>query len=132
MLGQTVLQLISQENVSLEMIVDNLRNALRCEYLMLETKDGQNISVGKDDLFKSFLSDTISGSSGQPNQQLSPDLKNQCLSVSIPGGGSLTCGWKVTDTLPIGLPLIFSTMAHFAGMLLEGKRIIKPEPRENQ
>lgn len=132
MLGQTVLQLISQENVSLEMIVDNLRNALRCEYLMLETKDGQNISVGKDDTFKLVLSDINPGRPGQPNQQLSSDLNNQCLSVSIPGGGSLTCGWKVTDTLPIGLPLIFATMAHFAGMLLEGKRIIKPEPRKNQ
>ncbi|MBN1434545.1 diguanylate cyclase [Candidatus Fermentibacterales bacterium] len=117
MLGQTVLQLLSQGVAPLSSLVDDLRNALRCEYLFLEDRSGRSASVGPPEFARAF-EDIEPGRPGQPTQTLSSDWKHQCMSVSMDGGGRLLAAWQASDPLPAGLPTIFCTLANLSRMLM--------------
>jgi diguanylate cyclase (GGDEF)-like protein len=124
-LAQTVLQFLSLDTVPLAMMADDLRNALRCEYLFLSDGEGRTVSVGPAELARAF-EDLEPGPVGNPGQSLSSDWKHRCMSVMMPGGGRLMAAWQASDNLPLGLPVIFSTLANLAQMLFAARVVTDP------
>ncbi len=116
-ISRAVLRMVSSGEATLHSVADETRNALRCEYLRLESASGEKVVFGPEEIHRSIRLQEP-GQPGKPVEFMSQDWKYFCLSCTLPGGGALVAAWKASEALPKSLPMIMKSFAGLAAAVL--------------
>ncbi|MBD3368779.1 diguanylate cyclase [Candidatus Fermentibacteria bacterium] len=117
LLGQTILQILGTREMSMEHLADQLRNALRCEYLELLTGSGKTTAIGMREVEDSLQSVEL-GSPKAPKESMSSDWKYYALGSELSDGGRIVAAWRAEENRPRSMPTLFAALANLADMLL--------------
>lgn len=116
-ISRAVLKIVSSGEATLNSVADEMRNALRCEYLKLESASGERVVFGPEEIQRSIRMQEP-GPPGKPVEAMSQDWKYFCLSCALPGGGSMVAAWRASEALPKSLPMIMKAFAGLAAAVL--------------
>ena len=122
LLANTVMQMLAAEALTAERAADELRNALRCEFLSLVLKEGEPKTVGPEEIGRAVES-ARRGSPGKPQEDMSGNWQYYTLGVKLASGGSLLAAWPADDSRPRSLPTLFASLSGLVEMLVSTGRI---------
>ena len=114
-ISRAVLKIVSSGEATLNSVADETRNAMRCEYLKLESASGERVVFGPEEIQRSIRMQEP-GPPGKPVEAMSQDWKYFCLSCALPGGGSMVAAWRASEALPKSLPMIMKAFAGLAAL----------------
>jgi diguanylate cyclase (GGDEF)-like protein len=117
LLGQTILQILGSRELPADDLADDLRNALRCEYLELRTGAGGVVSIGPQEA-EAVLESIEPGPPGSPKESMSPDWKYYVLASELSDGGRIAAAWRAEENRPRSIPSLFAALANLTEMLL--------------
>jgi len=122
LLGNTIMRMLASNRMSADNVADELRNALRCEYLSLSPGGEKTCTVGPGEIARS-LEDAELGAPGKPRENMSSNWQYYTLGVKLAPGGSLLAAWRADDHRPRSLPVLFSSLAGLVEMLITADRL---------
>ena len=122
LLGNTIMRMLAADRIPADRVADELRNALRCEYLSLSLEEDRVWTVGPGEIARS-LEDADLGSPGKPREDMSSNWQYFTLGVELAPGGSLLAAWRADDRRPRSLPVLFSSLAGLVEMLITAGRL---------
>ena len=116
-IAQTVFRLIGTSDLDLQHLADEIRNALRCEYIMLRPPAGDPVSLGLADTARAFRN-LAPGGPGRPDEAVSPDRMYYGVAVELEPGGSLLAVWRAEDVSPRVVKGLVAAFGNLAGLML--------------
>lgn len=116
-ISRAVLKIVSLGEATLHSVAEETRNALRCEFLKMESASGEKEVFGPEEILRSVRFPEP-GPPGKPMEAVSQDWKYFCLSCSISGGGSMVAAWRASEALPKSLPMIVKAFSGLAAAVL--------------
>ncbi len=120
-IGRAALRLASEPVVQVGRIADEIRNALRCEYLMMDAPGGDPVSFGPPEIL-SGLRDIEDDAPGVLREMLSADSRYLFIRVGLAGGGRILAAWRASESVPKGMGALLGAFAHLAEALTAGNR----------
>ena len=122
LVSNTVMRLLAERSVKPELALDDLRNALRCEYLMLEDTEGRGFAVGPAEIGE-LVSSARFGQPGTPQEDMSGSWQYYTLATRLASGGKMLAAWPADESRPRCLPILFRSMTGLVEMLLASGRL---------
>jgi len=121
-LGQTVMELLHtpREEITITDLVERLRDVLRCEYLYLESSEGEKIGSGPEFAARAMekVHHAYPGRISEHEKVLG---KFHILSRMLPRGGQQVAVWDETEILPQSIKGVFRALGNLADLLLGGR-----------
>lgn len=112
-IAQTVFRLLGPSELDIQHFADEIRNALRCEYIMLRPPAGNAVSLGLSEAARGFK-DLVPGAPGKPDDAVSSDKMYYGVAMELEKGGSLMAAWRAEDVsarVVNGLVVAFGNLA---------------------
>ena len=126
----TVLELLTTEKLSLEILAERLRNALRSEFVYLEDGMGNSSMIGSKVLRK--VPEEIHEKPGDGVCTHSGILGCDALSVRLACGGRLISAWDSLEAISGNLKNVFRALAALADHLIRSGSVIPGHPPPEQ
>lgn len=127
----TVMELLSSDGPSLELIAEKFRDALRSEFIYLEDGKGNSFGIGSR-IFRRIPED-IQRSSGNRIHTHSGILgRYDALSVRLACGGRLISIWDNTRGISGSLKNTFRALSTLSSLLIESGSAISRHPHEER
>lgn len=115
----TIMELLTTESPSLEMLAEKLRDVLRSEFIFMEDDKGNSFRIGSKILRR--IPDEIRMNSTNRIKSHSGILgRYEVLSVRLQYGGRLVSAWDNVEGIPGSLKNIFRALASLASLLIRG------------
>lgn len=124
LIANTVMQMLAAESLPAGKAADELRNALRCEFLCLSPEDAGARTVGPEEIGRAVESARL-GPPGKPQEDMSGNWQYYTLGVKLASGGKLLAAWPADDSRPRSLPTLFASLSGLVEMLVSAGRIVE-------
>jgi diguanylate cyclase (GGDEF)-like protein len=131
LISVTIMELLTENSLSLEMLAEKLRNVLRSEFIYLEDGEGNGCGIGSR-IFRR-ISEEIHDDSTDMIRTHSGIMGNyDALSIGLPCGGRLISAWDNVKGISGSLRNVFRALASLTSLLIRGGSVIVGHPTEVQ
>lgn len=127
----TVLELLTTDRSSLELVAESLRDALRSEFIYLEDGKGNSSMIGSRTLRRipEEIRDKSAGRICTHSEILG---RYEALSVRLACGGRLISAWDSVEVISGSLKNIFRALSSLSSLLIQSGTVIPGHPPEER
>ncbi|MCK4807281.1 MAG: GGDEF domain-containing protein, partial [Candidatus Aegiribacteria sp.] len=127
----TVLELLTTDKPSLEMVAERLRDALRSEFIYMEDGNGNSSEIGSR-ILRGIPEEIHEKSEDRVCMHSGILGKYNALSVRLACGGRLISAWDNVEGISGSMKNIFRALSALSSLLIQSGSVIPGNPPEEQ